>query len=256
MPPDVDAAWVCERPIAHRGLHDTCAGRPENTLAAIGAAAAAGYAIEIDVRLSADARVMVFHDATLDRLCGRSGIVQQMSARDLSAVEVLQSGERIPRLADALELVAGRVPLIIEIKHEAPADGRFERALVATLAGYRGHVAAMSFTPGSLIHLRRLAPGLARGIVAELYAHPACWPFLTRAECHARRHLLHMARTAPHFVSYKVGELRRAGRMLADKARGLPLICWTVRDRAGLAAARRAGAQITFEGFRPAIRMR
>ncbi len=245
------AAWVVERPIAHRGLHDLASGRPENTLAAIAAAADAGYAIEIDVRLSGDGVVMVFHDPVLDRLCGRSGVVRQMPAQELEKLPVLGTGERVPRLAAALDIVDGRVPLIIEVKHEAPSDGRMERALVATLEPYRGPVAAMSFAPDCLVHLRRLAPGLARGIVSELYGNAAHWPFLTPGELFSRRNLLHLARTAPHFVSYKVAELRRAKPLLTRRVPSLPLICWTVRTRHDIATARHAGAQITFEGLRP-----
>ena len=60
--------WLTARPIAHRGLHDRAASRPENTLAAARAAVAGGFAIECDVQLSADGEAMVFHDAALGRL--------------------------------------------------------------------------------------------------------------------------------------------------------------------------------------------
>ena len=106
-------------PIAHRGLHSP--GVPENSLAAFRAAIAAGYGIELDIQPSSDCMPMVFHDYDLIRMCGDEGYVVDRSAADLAELRLLGTAEPIPTLAEVLREVAGRVPLLIEIKDQ---DGR------------------------------------------------------------------------------------------------------------------------------------
>ena len=103
-------------PVAHRGYHDRAAGRPENSLAAARAAIAAGYAIECDLQPSADGVPMVFHDYDLRRLTGVAGRIGGFTAAELAAMPLLGGDEGIPTLAELLALVAGRVPLLIEIR--------------------------------------------------------------------------------------------------------------------------------------------
>ena len=110
-------------PLAHRALHDVAQGRPENSRAAIRAAIEAGYGIEIDVQLSADGAAMVFHDYALDRLTHDSGAVRLRSAADLKAVPLKGGDEGIPDLPEVLQLVAGQVPLLIELKDQDGAMG-------------------------------------------------------------------------------------------------------------------------------------
>ena len=118
LPPSFLAA-----PIAHRALHDRAAGRPENSVEAIEAAIAAGYGIEIDLQLSADGRAMVFHDYDLARLTGEKGAIQRRSASELGAIRLLGGVTGIPTLPQVLDLVAGRVPLLIELKDQDGALG-------------------------------------------------------------------------------------------------------------------------------------
>jgi glycerophosphoryl diester phosphodiesterase len=110
-------SWLRETPVAHRGLHDQAAGVPENSLAAFRAAADAGYAMEFDVRLSADGIVMVFHDAKLKRLTGRPGLVAETPSAALRQLHLHGTGETIPTLTQVLQVIAGRVPLLIEVKN-------------------------------------------------------------------------------------------------------------------------------------------
>ena len=103
-------------PLAHRALHDVAAGRPENSREAIEAACAAGYGIEIDLQLSRDGQAMVFHDYDLKRLTGQPGPIRQRDAAELQAITLSGGATGIPTFAEVLDLVAGRVPLLIEIK--------------------------------------------------------------------------------------------------------------------------------------------
>lgn len=152
-------------PIAHRALHGMQEHCPENSRAAIRAAIAAGYGIEIDLQLSADGQAMVFHDDDLDRLTEASGPVRARSAAELAAIPLKNSaGEGIPTFAEVLEIVAGQVPLLVEIKDQdgamGPEVGPLEAAAVAALEGYAGPVALMSFNPYSMAEVARLAPDI------------------------------------------------------------------------------------------------
>ena len=144
-------------PIAHRALHDVAAGRPENSRAAVRAAVVAGYGIEIDLQLSRDGVAMVFHDETLERLTPRQGWLRDLTAADLSTTPLTGGNEGIPTFAEILTLVAGRVPLLVELKDQTlrmdDTDGRLEAATAAALQGYGGPVAIMSFNPHCLAHL-------------------------------------------------------------------------------------------------------
>src|SRR4051812_50147585 len=107
-------------PIAHRGLHAAADGRPENSLAAFAHACRLGFPAELDVRLTRDGEVVVFHDHTLRRLTGAPGRVEERDAADLRALRLVGTAERLPLLHDVLELVGGRVPLAIQLKARAP----------------------------------------------------------------------------------------------------------------------------------------
>lgn len=245
-------------PIAHRALHDASAGRPENSLPAIRAAVNAGYAIEIDLQPSADGVAMVFHDEDLARLTLESGPVSARSAADLQRIAVRHSAEPIPTLTQVLDAVAGRVPLLIEIKDQSgtmgPTDGVLESATAAALAGYSGPVAVMSFNPASVAHMQRLAPDLPRGLTT--YAFPAedfppGDPLLE-----ARRRSLAAIEgydaVGASFISHHWRDLARP-RVAELAAQGAAILCWTIRSPAEEAEARRIARNVTFEGYSAAF---
>lgn len=243
--------WLTARPVAHRGLHDAGRGIVENTPAAFLAAIAGNYAIECDLRLSADAEVMVFHDRTLERLTEASGNVGARTSAELGGVAFRHSDDRIPTLAQLCELVGGRVPLILEMKSDFDADRRLPARVAHILKTYAGPVAAMSFDPDQILALATFAPGLPRGIVAERRYHHAEWAHLQRGERWRLAHLLHAGRTRPHFIAYAIEDLPAAAPLAARWLFGLPLLTWTIRTPAQQARAARWADQMIFEGFRP-----
>src|SRR3954453_20041913 len=117
---DLRDGWLVRTPIAHRGLHATLEGRPENSLAAFAHCCQLGFPAELDVRLTRDGEVVVFHDHALKRLTGAAGRVEERDAAELRALRLLGTRERVPLLGEVLELVGGRVPLLIELKSGAP----------------------------------------------------------------------------------------------------------------------------------------
>lgn len=241
-------------PLAHRALHDVSQGRPENSRAAIRAAIAAGYGIEIDVQLSGDGAAMVFHDYHLERLTDAQGAVQLFSADSLRATALRGGNEGIPDLPEVLALVAGQVPLLIEIKDQDGAMGGrvgpLERATAQALAGYVGDVAVMSFNPHSVAEMQRLCPDVPRGLTTSAF-QPDAWG-LPEDVCAQLRDIPDYDRVGASFISHEVADLERA-RVAELKAAGAVICCWTVRSAAQEAVARQVAHNITFEKYDAAL---
>lgn len=238
--PITETGWLIERPIAHRGLHDLAAGRPENSLAAAKAAIAAGYAIEVDLHPSSDLVPMVFHDDRLDRLTGEKGAFRAESAANLGALRLLGTGEAIPRLSELLDVVAGRTGLVLELKGIADADTGFVEAVLDTLSRYKGPVAIMSFNHWLLADARRLQAEIPVGLTGE------------GGDALADLHRRAAADFSVDFVSYAVADLPNAF-VAAFRAEGGRVISWTVRNETERTAALADSDQITFEGFMPPV---
>ncbi|WP_194097847.1 glycerophosphodiester phosphodiesterase family protein [Marivivens aquimaris] len=239
-------------PIAHRAFHDKAAGRPENSLAAIRAAVAEGYGIEIDLQLSKDGVAMVFHDYSLTRLTGENGPIAQRSAAELGQMTLLGGDEGVPTLAEVLEAVDGKVPLLIEIKDQdgalGPNVGALEEATAAVLKGYTGPVALMSFNPHSIAKMAELLPEVPRGLTTCNYAAED-WPTISAATRDALRGIPDYERTGSCFVSHQHTDLADL-RIAELKAGGANILCWTIRSAEAEKAAREIADNVTFEGYR------
>ena len=241
--------WLIERPVAHRGLHGN--GLVENTMGAARAAVEANFAIEADLLLTADNEVVVFHDETLDRLTTTTGPVADRTLAELKQISIRGADERIPTLQELLDLVAGRTPLVLELKSDWNGDEKLARRVAEILSGYAGPVAAMSFDPDILMTLQKHAPGLPRGIVAERYYDDPEWHLLTRAQKFRLGNLLHIPQTKPHFIAYYIRDLPALAPLLARHILGMKLLTWTVRTETDRRKARWWANQMIFEGFRP-----
>jgi glycerophosphoryl diester phosphodiesterase len=238
-------------PLAHRGLHDPANGVIENSLSAFRAAIEAGYGIELDVQRSADNAPIVFHDDNMDRLTDLSGDFRTYSAAELGRTVLCGTSDRIPALAEVLELVAGRVPLLIEIKENwntmEDTDGILERAVAEALAGYEGPVAVMAFNPHCIAHMARHAPDVPRGLTTEAY-DPVLNAPIPAEVCAYLREIPDYDRTGSSFISHQLSDLGRP-RVAELKAQGATILCWTVRSPADEAKARTVAQNITFEGY-------
>lgn len=222
-PPDpARVEWLGQWRYAHRGLHGT--GVPENSPSAFAAAIAQGMGIECDIQRSADGQAMVFHDDELDRLTGETGPVAQRNAEALGKIVLAGSSDTIPTLRQLLDRVAGRVPLLIEIKSSRGSGRRVGATCLAVrrvLEGYRGPHAVMSFDPRVVRWFATHSPLTLRGLVVTEEDDKAL-PGMIR-----RRLWLWHAR--PHFLAYDVRDLPSRFAQ-AQRKRGLPLLTWTVRS--------------------------
>jgi len=243
--------WLTARPVAHRGLHDASRGIIENMPAAARAAVAGNFAIECDIQLSADGEAMVHHDSVLDRLTEASGRLADRTAAELKSVSFKATAERMMTLADLCDLVAGRVPLVIEVKSSFDGDRKLVKRMAEVLSSYSGPAAGMSFDPDQVMALRELIPSRPRGIVAERHYTAQDWPAASAAQRREMTHLRHFFRTRPDFVAYDVDELPSLAPWLARTIFRCPLLTWTVRTPAQRARAGQYADQMIFEGFVP-----
>ena len=243
--------WLTARPVAHRGLHDVARGIIENMPAAAQAALNANFAIECDIQLTADGEAMVHHDDALGRLTEGSGALLGKTAAELKAVKFKDTPERMMTLGDLCALIAGRVPLVIEVKSHFDGDRKLVARMAEILASYQGPVVGMSFDPDQVLALREKMPALPRGIIAEREYTAADWPEATQAQRRGMEHLRHAFRTRPHFVAFWVDELPAAAPWIARNIFGLPLLTWTVRTPEQRERAARYADQMIFEGFLP-----
>jgi glycerophosphoryl diester phosphodiesterase len=242
--------WLIARPVAHRGLHDAARGIIENTPSAVTAAVEGGYGIEVDLQISADGEAMVHHDDALGRLTDGAGDLAATSAADLKAVPFKSTADRMITLGELCDMVAGRTMLVLELKSRFDGDLRLVARATDVLKNYAGPVAVMSFDPAQVTAVRRMAPALVRGVVAERWYRHHEWDRLPASEKRRLAFLLHGLRTRPHFVAYSVRDLPALAPLVARHIFGLPLLTWTVRTSEDRLRAQRWADQMIFEGFR------
>jgi len=239
------------KPIAHRALHDADKGCYENSITAIRAAIDAGYAIEIDVQFSRDGKAIVFHDYDLGRLTSEVGPVQQRDAAELGEIRLVDSADTIPTLREVLDLVAGRVPLLLEIKDQdgalGPNVGPQERAIAGDLVGYVGAVALMSFNPHSVMEMARLCPDIARGHLTSDFPKEH-WLLVPESTLIMLRDMPDYDRTGACFISHSARDLHNP-RIDDLRAKGATILSWTTYSQAEEDDARRYADGVTFEGY-------
>jgi len=243
--------WLTARPVAHRGLHDAAAGVIENTPSAFKAAIENKFAIECDLQITSDGEAIVHHDHVLGRLNEGAAPLRTKTVAELKAVKFKNTSDRMITLAELLALVDGRVPLFLEMKSRFDGDMRLPRRLAQATRGYKGRFGAMSFDPDQIAEIRRIAPDITRGIVAERWYLHQEWSPLSAWDKQVLGNLWHAPRTRPQFVNYSVKDLPAAAPLVARYLFGIPLLVWTVRTEVEREKARRWANQMVFEGFRP-----
>ncbi len=242
-----DTGFFSKKYFAHRGLHDNAGDAPENSMAAFRKAVEAGYGMELDVHVTKDGIPVIFHDFKLERICGVKGVVEDYTYDELQQFTLCNSKEKIPKLKELLDMVHGRVPLIIEIKSEK-ADVSECAIIDRMLRGYEGAYCIESFNPLVLLWFRINHNQVVRGQLASNFRldgenRSALYFFLT--------HLLFNFLTKPDFIAYNHHFKEEPGRRICRRIYKNPAAAWTVKSRQELAETQKEFDVFIFEGFEP-----
>jgi glycerophosphoryl diester phosphodiesterase len=241
-------AWerLFNPPIAHRGLWSP-GGAPENSLAAFQAACAAGYGIELDVQLTADGHVVVFHDDQLERLTGATGRVRDHTAAELATLRLSGGEETIPSLAEALAVVGHRAMVCIELKTPFGEVGELEKQVSEVLLDHNGPTAVIGFNPYSHAWFADHHPQILRGLNSYAWNDPPARKLAPELrQSLAALEQVELAR--PDFLALGLDMLPspKAG---ALRDQGMPVMAWTVRGTDDWAKISDHCDNLIFEGF-------
>ena len=236
---------------AHRGLHDNRSQAPENSMAAFKKAVDAGYGIELDVQLTADKVPVIFHDFTLARMCGVQGYVKDYTYEQLRRLKLLDSGETIPTLREFLDMVDGRVPLLIEYKSN-DTDMTVCRKVDPMLRSYKGIYCIESFNPLVLLWYRRHRARVMRGQLSDVFSREPEYSTLTKAAPMLPfQFLLANFLSKPDFIAYNHQYKNNISRRLCRNLYRAKAAAWTIKSRKELAEAEQDFDVFIFDSFLP-----
>lgn len=238
MKPFLGAMW------AHRGLHCIEKGIPENSMAAFKKAVKEGYGIELDVHLTRDGELVVFHDDTLERICGKKGKIEEMDWEDLKKCYLSGTSEHIPLFSEVLDYIKGRVPLLIEVKLPTK-DTQICARLMEELRGYQGAYLVQSFNCLVLGWLRKNRTDVLRGQLSSNLVKSDKAPHYLLRFCVT--HLLSNCYSRPDFISYKMKDSRNVSLWLSKHLFHAPVAVWTLRTGEALTEARSRYDMYIFE---------
>ena len=241
---EIFKSWLVERFIAHRGLHDEA--NPENSLGAFQNAINNDHPIELDVHLISDGTVVVFHDSTLSRLTGKDGYLKNLTKSDLKNYNLMGTEFTIPTLQEVLELVDGKVPLLIEIKN-LDKVGELESATYKLLKEYKGEYAVQSFNPYSMQWFYKNAPEVLRGQLSSYFKGEKL-SFIKKFAL--KRMLLNKKISHPNFISYNHKNIPNR---FVKRFKNLPLIVWVITKQEDYLRVVKYCDNIIFENFEPKI---
>ncbi|MFD4941435.1 glycerophosphodiester phosphodiesterase family protein [Streptomyces sp. NPDC058239] len=240
-----DFDWLLSAPIAHRGLFDPALGVPENSLPAFRRAAERGIPVELDVQLTHDGTLVVVHDATLERMTGSASRVSEVRRVDLGRLRLGDSGEPVPTLEQALEVIDGRIPVVVDVRRwGSELSPRLERTVAAGIQDYRGPVALQSFDPLAVYRLRHLISDRPVGQISGAL-RSASW-----AAALIGRTMVTNLVTSPDFVAYEL-EMLPSPYTTFWQRRGIPLLAWTVTSAETEARAAHVAENFYFDGYLP-----
>ena len=234
---------------AHRGLHDNKSPAPENSMAAFGKAVDAGFGIELDIQLTKDGQVVVFHDDTLKRVCGIEGKICDYTYEQLQAFRLCESEERIPLFTQVLELVDGKVPLVVEFKGNNSTNVDLCPTGDAILQEYKGVYCMESFNPLMVAWYRKNRPRVVRGQLSE------------RFFSNGRKNVLHFVLqnlmlnfyAKPDFIAYKWSDHKTLARRLCRRLFGIPAVTWTIQSKEAYEASKAHFDLFIFDSFLPEV---
>ncbi len=240
--------WLFDKFIAHKGFwNNSC---PENSTGAFLRAIENNYAIELDVRILADGELAVFHDKELSRMTGEDGYLSTLTSEQLKNFHLNNTEYTIPLLSEVLELVAGRTPIILDLKNEATNSGTFEHKVCETIHNYSGNIAIMSFNPLTLEWFSKNLPAIPRGLLSTRWTKDLSDRPDTFIKRFVTSHNFLSKRAKPDFLAYNIKQLPT---LRTRKFKKIPLIAWTAMSQEEYLDKVKYLDNIIFEGFKPKI---
>ncbi len=230
---------------AHRGYHDNTTDAPENSLKAFALAVQHGYGMELDIQLTKDGKVVVFHDDTLDRVCGVTGRIEDYTYQQLQAFSLFNSEAKIPLFKDVLALVKGQTPIVVEYKTLTKNEPLCQ-AGNKLLRKYKGEYCIESFHPAVVYWYKKNHPDVVRGQLA-------CPAEKKGLAYWAMQYLLFNCFTKPHFIAYDHNAKGNLSRRLCRSLFKNIAVAWTIKSQAELNACKKEFDLYIFEGFAPVL---
>jgi len=210
-------------PIAHRGFHNN--EFPENSIGAFINAKKHGFAIELDVQLSVDDNIVVFHDADTFRMTKEKGKINELKLSQIKKRKLLNSDFDIPTLKEVFDTVGKDIPILIEIKN-SKKPGKLEMLLCSEINSYQGVCAVQSFNPLSLQFVKQKCPHILRGQLSQSYKDEK----MNIIKKYILKNFILNNLSEPHFISYRIDDLPNR-KIYSFRKKGIPIIGWTINDK-------------------------
>ena len=244
-------SWLVNQFIAHKGLHDK--EHPENTLGAFEQAIKNNYAIELDVQMLKDGTLIVFHDKAVSELTGKDCYLSKMTYEDIKDLKIRKTKYGIPTFMEALKLINGEVPVLIDIKNTSPKKiGKMESLICDALEGYKGLFAVQSSNPYVVQWFKNNKPEFIRGIISSFYKNDSEGKQYVKSpivRAILKRMLLNK-KIKPDFIAYHWENLPNR---FVKKYKNLPILAWTVKSQDEYMQVVKHADNIIFENFKPKI---
>jgi len=235
-----DGHWLITRPVAHRGLHGD--GIPENSRAAYVSAIENGYPIEMDVQLTADCEVVCFHDDNLKRMTGEDSLIWDKTYAEIKELRLGGTDEKIMLFSEFLDLVGGRVPVVLEYKQQRIKKTIVDKTL-PLLDAYKGEFVVQSFDPTIVLELKKKRPEWIRGQLISRTRHKNLSAFVDKLLSKGFFNFM----TKPDFINMEVDFLPVEKRLIKNRR----LISWTIRNETDKTRAIEFADNYIFENIRP-----
>lgn len=236
-----DLEFLSRNLIAHRGYHNNKKGIPENSVLAFKKAIDNNYLIELDVRLTKDKKLVVFHDDNLKRVCDVNKRVKDLTYRELLKYNLFDTTLKVPLFSDVIKLVNGRVPILIETKYHN-RFGVLEKILINELSNYKGLYAIQSFYPMSLLWLKRNTKDIPIGLLSSNFKND-----LNRLKSIIGKTLILDLFFKTDFISYDVKGL--PNNYLSYKRNKKKIVIWTIKNKKDYDLARQYTDSLICENF-------
>jgi glycerophosphoryl diester phosphodiesterase len=219
----IHEGWITSIPIAHRGFHNS--EFPENSIGAFINAKKHGFSIELDVQLSADDTIVVFHDTDTFRMTQENGKIKELSLSQIKKRKLQNSDFEIPTLKEVFDIVDAQTPILIEIKNDEN-PGKLEMLLCSEINKYQGTCAVQSFNPLSLQFVKRKCPHILRGQLSQSFKDEKMNIF----KKFTLKHFMLNNLSEPHFISYRIDDLPNR-KVCSFRKKGMPIIGWTIASK-------------------------